>query len=339
TSEKLEENLAPAYERLGLSVGRLELMTGIRERRFFPRGAKPGPISAVAAQMALEAASIPRTEVKALIHGSVCRDQMEPATANLVHHRLGLPNDSLVLDVSNACLGLLNGACLIAQMIEAGQIRAGLVVGTEVGRPLVEGTIEALNRDQSLTRQSIKPAFASLTIGSGAAALLLCHRDLSQHGTHLLGGAYRCDTASHELCAGGADENARDGSLQMATDAEALLNAGIELAKVTWDETRQILGWNETKIAAAFTHQVGKAHRTRLLEELRLAPDCDYPVFDRLGNTGSAALPLSLALGVEQGHLAAGGNVALLGIGSGLNSLMLGLDWKTISVKGQVWEQ
>ena len=36
TSADVEAKLAPVYERLRLPEGRLELMTGIKERRFFP---------------------------------------------------------------------------------------------------------------------------------------------------------------------------------------------------------------------------------------------------------------------------------------------------------------
>jgi len=35
TSQSLEERVAPIYEKLNLSYGRFELMTGIRERRFW----------------------------------------------------------------------------------------------------------------------------------------------------------------------------------------------------------------------------------------------------------------------------------------------------------------
>ena len=90
--------------------------------------------------------------------------------------------ECLVYDVSNACLGLLNGIVQVANLIELGQIRAGLVVGTEDSRALLESTIDALNRDQSLTRDSVKPAFASLTIGSASAAVLLVHQGPQPHG-------------------------------------------------------------------------------------------------------------------------------------------------------------
>jgi hypothetical protein len=68
---------------------------------------------------------------------------------------------------------------------------------------LVETTIAHLNSDTSLSRNDIKTAFASLTIGSGSAAIVLCHRELSRTGNRLLGGAFRAESSSHELCAGG----------------------------------------------------------------------------------------------------------------------------------------
>ena len=42
TSEEIERRLAPVYERLRLPEGRLELMSGIRERRLFKPGIRPG---------------------------------------------------------------------------------------------------------------------------------------------------------------------------------------------------------------------------------------------------------------------------------------------------------
>ena len=44
-------------------------------------------------------------------------------------------------------------------------------------------------------------------------------------------------------------------------------------------------------------------------------------------NTGTAALPVAAALAQERGFLEPGHRVGLLGIGSGLNCIMLGVDW------------
>lgn len=334
TSADIEERLARVYECLHLPAGRLELMTGIAERRFFPTGTRPGQISGQTALRAVENSGIDRNHFGALVHGSVCRDQMEPATANIVHHTAGLPDDACILDVSNACLGLLNGVLLVANMIEQGQIEAGVVVGTEIGRPLVDGTIDRLLTDETVTRKSIKDDFASLTIGSGSAAIVLCHQDISQYGTRLLGGSYLSNTAAHQLCAGGVDENHDGNRLSMATDSEALLHAGIDLAKRTWPRFLEATRWTCESIQKVFTHQVGKAHRQLLLDSLEIPREKDFPTVEFLGNTGAVALPMAMALGFEKNHVSNKEHVALLGIGSGLNCLMLGLNYNGCAISG-----
>ncbi len=329
TSEEIEQRLAPLYERLGLPEGRLELMTGIKERRFFDPHTLPGNISRQTAIKAIEESQIDPDYFGALIHASVCRDQLEPATACGVHHATGMKKDALVLDLSNACLGLLNGMLMLANMIELGQLRAGVVVGTETGRNLVEGTIAELLSSDKITRQDVKDHFASLTIGSGSAAIVLCDSQLSKTGTRLLGGACLTDTSHHELCEGGAEAGrSDDGRPRMSTNSEALLHAGVDLAKKTWHQTKQNLGWQNSDVNKVFTHQVGRAHRKLLLKELNLPPELDFPTVEHFGNTGAVALPMALATGIQQNHLTPGDNVALLGIGSGLNSVMLGLNWQ-----------
>ena len=160
TSTDIENRLEQVYSRLKLPQGRLEGMSGIRERRLWEPNTRISDMSALSCQRALEAASVAADDVQCLIHASVCREFLEPATACRVHHLVGLPENAWVYDISNACLGVMNGAVQIAQLIESGVIQAGLVVGTEDCRGLLEATIEQLTHDPYLTRQSIKPAFA-----------------------------------------------------------------------------------------------------------------------------------------------------------------------------------
>ncbi|MGK7345811.1 MAG: 3-oxoacyl-ACP synthase III [Candidatus Nitrospinota bacterium M3_3B_026] len=328
TSESIEKRLGPLYDKLGLREGRLELMTGIRERRFWDNGQTPGAVAVKAGRKALAAAKIPPEELGALFHASVCRDFMEPATACGEHRALGLPENTLIFDVSNACLGVLDAMVTLANMIELGQARAGIILAGETGEALVNGAIEALLADKNATRQSIKPAFASLTIGSGAAAVVLAHKDLSPSGHRLAGGVFRCDTENADLCVGGAGAGfGMSASPSMETDSEELLKAGCALAKETWGDFKAELGWTEESVDRSFTHQVGSAHRRLLYESIGVDPARDFSTVEFLGNMGSVSLPATLAMGAERGLVKKGGKVALLGIGSGLNCLMLGLEW------------
>ena len=69
------------------------------------------------------------------------------------------------------------------------------------------------------------------------------------------------------------------------------------------------------------------AHQKLLYETLGIDSAKDYSTFAEFGNTGSAALPLTLAKADEDGFVSKGDKVAMLGIGSGLNCMMLAAEW------------
>ncbi len=336
SSEEIEFRLAPLYQRLRLPEGRLELISGIRERRLWPRGMRPSEQSIVSGQRAIAAAGIDPRRIGALVHGSVCRDYLEPATACRVHHHLGLSDRCQTYDVSNACLGLLSGLVQIANLIELGQIEAGLVVGTEDSRHLLESTIAALNADTTLTRESLKLAIASLTIGSASAAILLTHKSLSKTQNRLNAAAIRSHSQHYHLCEGGMQTAEGNSALLMQTDSEKLLAAGLAIGKATYLDFIAESGWSSDDIQRSICHQLGGTHRKLMLESLELSPERDFCTFPWLGNTGSVALPITMALAVERGFIQSQDHVAMLGIGSGLNCVMLAVDWqRTLVDPGQ----
>lgn len=328
TSEEIEQQLASVYERLKLPPGRLELMTGIRERRLWRPGTMPSAAAAMAGANALAKSGISKNDIGCLINCSVCRDFLEPATATVVHHKLGFPATAIAFDISNACLGILTGMTLVAGMIEAGQIKAGMLVAGENSRPLLETTIRTILGDKDITRQSIKPFFASLTIGSGAVAVILCRRDLSAHNHRLLGAASLSVTEYNDLCRGNADKGMGDNQdTLMNTDSEKLMHCGVAAAAETWNLFLDETGFKRDDFACFCTHQVGAAHRKLLFEKLQIDIGRDYPTLDRFGNTGSVSCPLTAALAIDNGAVADGSKMALMGIGSGINCAMLGIKW------------
>lgn len=339
SSDAIELQLQPLYERLKLPQGRLEMMSGIIERRVWPAGTMPSGPSIRSAAAAIDASNIDREQIGCLIHASVCRDFLEPATASRVHDGVGLPDECWVYDVSNACLGIINGAVQIASMIQSGAIEAGIVVGTENSRPLLEQTIRTLNNDTSITRQSVKPAFASLTIGSGSCAWLLCHRRWSASGTRLDAAIASSRTQHHDLCRSDSDSAGAGMAPLMDTDSEKLMAEGIatgvDAMKLLLAET----GWSRDDIDRSVCHQVGGRHRTAMLAAMGLPVDRDTKTFDRLGNTGSVALPLTLAAAAINGELTMHDRVAMCGIGSGINSVMLGARWGETTVAGNLEEE
>jgi 3-oxoacyl-[acyl-carrier-protein] synthase III len=325
-SEELEQRIAPLYKRLGLHTGRLELMSGIQTRRFWPKGTRPSHAAALAGRKALQQSGVDKADIGVLIHSSVCRDFMEPATASVVHAALEMPRNALAFDLSNACLGFANALGVAANMIESGEMKAALVVSGEDGGPLVEETLAWLSRGDEVSRRDLKAAFSSLTIGSGAvAAVLQRSEDPAQPGPRLLGTTARSATEFNHLCSGDKSEGS-SGPL-METDSEALLQAGINLAEETFAQFTQEHALTPTGIDKVITHQVGSAHRKLLFERLNLDLKKDYSTFPSLGNVGSVSMPITLALAAENNFIHTNDQVALLGIGSGLACQMLHVRW------------
>src|SRR5947209_15506715 len=127
TSQELEARLGPVYQALHLSEGQLEALTGIFERRWWEPGFSLAEGAAAAARKALAMSRVRPQDVEVLIYAAVCREDFEPATACHVAASLGV-RPGAVYDLTNACLGVLNGIVDVANRIELGQIRAGLVV-------------------------------------------------------------------------------------------------------------------------------------------------------------------------------------------------------------------
>ncbi|MGC9451016.1 MAG: 3-oxoacyl-ACP synthase III [Oceanipulchritudo sp.] len=323
SSAEIEARLSPLYERLHLPEGRLELMTGIGSRHFWEDGRQPSAAGAEAGAALLEQGRVQKSEIDLLIHCGVCRDRMEPATAAYVHGLLDLPAGCQILDVSNACLGFANALVLAGGLLESGQIRHALLVSGENGRPLLDHTLRIL-LERELSRKEVKPYFANLTIGAGAAAMLVSREDLAGPGSfRLLGGVARTDSSANELCQG---DSVGIQGLDMQTDSEALLDAGINLARKAWNAFQNELQWSPATPDCFVCHQVGRTHQRRLFDSLELDRAKDFTTFEYMGNVGSVSLPFSFHKAIEAGRIGPGSKAALMGIGSGLSTVMLGVE-------------
>ncbi len=87
------------------------------------------------------------------------------------------------------------------------------------------------------------------------------------------------------------------------------------------------LDWSADEVDKVICHQVGSSHRDSILKRLGMPNSKDFPTYPYLGNMGTVSLPLTAGLAEDRGFLEPGHRVAFLGIGSGLNCMMLGLEW------------
>lgn len=314
TSAEIDAALADTYERLDVRPGLLEGLAGIVERRWWPEDVTFADAAAMAGSKALAEAGIEPGAIGLLVDTSVSRAHLEPSAAVDVHHQLTMPSRCLNFDLSNACLGFVNGMHLAGTLIDAGQIDYAIVVDGEGSRGLHERTIERLQRPET-TVSDIFENFASLTLGSGGAAMVLGRASEHPEGHRFIGGVSRAATQHHRMCVGDMT--------QMRTDSRALLEAGMQLSVELWQEASESFDWSD--LDCYVIHQVSNVHTQALSAALGIDPDRVPLTFPLYGNIGPASIPFTLAL--QSDNLRAGDRVGCLGIGSGLNASVIEIAW------------
>lgn len=312
SSDDIEKDLNVVYEGLKLPFGRIEMQTGIKSRGVF-ENKLPSDIGTLAAKKLFTEYNIDKNSIDLLIHASVCRDMLEPSTASFVHNNLELSAKCMSFDLSNACLGAVSSIVTAGKMIESGAIKNALIVTGENSKPLLDNTIKTL-KEGDFSRKEIKKYFANFTIGSAGVALLISGSKENAIAKFSSSVSLSNTKVSH-LCKGGGDMN----SLVMETNSPELMQEGIILAKAVMDKI------HSESADHYIPHQVGVMHRDFLYKELGLDLEKDHTTFDRYGNTGSAALPLTLS--DAKGKFNAGDKLMFLGIGSGLHATMMELQW------------
>lgn len=316
SSAEVEARLQESMQRAGWPKGLIYQLTGIRARRLWSRDQAPSDAATLAGRKVLDEAGISSEEIGLLISTSVSKDFVEPSVASLVHRNLGMGAGTLNFDVGNACLGFLNGIQIAGDMIERGHLKLAMVVAGESSREVLEATMARFN-EPGYSPLKMRKELATLTLGSGAAAMILGRADEFE-GPRITGCVTRAATDQNHLCRGQAT--------WMQTDAANLLIKGVELGQTTFGAARKFLGWSSSNIDAVAAHQVSAVHIARISEALGVERERFVNIYEEYGNVGPVSIPIALDLLKESGAaVPSGRRVAMMGIGSGLNCSMMEL--------------
>jgi acyl-CoA:acyl-CoA alkyltransferase len=313
-STAFDKRLTETYKRVGMKPGMLEKLAGVVERRWWPSDVSFADAAAIAGAKALAEAGIIPAQVGIMINTSVSRDHLEPSTAVAVHSQMGLPTSCLNFDLANACLGFVNAIQLAGTMIDSGQADYAVLVDAEGSRYTQEVTLARLEREDA-TAADLRSQFATLTLGSGAAAMVLGRADRHPEGHRVVGGVSRAGTEHHDLCVGDLNH--------MRTDSRRLFEAGLALAIDTWKAAKDEFDWNDIDWFVA--HQTSVVHINAMAAALGVDPSRFPLTLPQYGNIGPAAVPFTLARHADE--LRAEDRILLLGIGSGLNTSYAEIVW------------
>ncbi|AOA70732.1 MAG: 3-oxoacyl-ACP synthase [Stenotrophomonas rhizophila] len=318
TSKEINERLQPTLDRLGIRTDVLGDIAGIHARRLWDADMLASDAATLAARKALDDAGIGADKIGLLVNTSVSRDYLEPSTASIVSGNLGVSDQCMTFDVANACLAFINGMDIAARMLERGEIDYALIVDGETANLVYEKTLERMALP-GVTADDFRNEMAALTLGCGAAAMVMARTELVPDAPRYRGGVTRSATEWNQLCRGNLD--------RMVTDTRMLLIEGIKLAQKTFVAAREALGWAVEELDQFVIHQVSQPHTAAFIKNFGIDPKKVMTIFGEHGNIGPASVPIVLSKLKELGRLKKGDRIALLGIGSGLNCSMAEVVW------------
>lgn len=292
----------------GLKGETLNALVGECNRFYAEADQQVSDLAVNAAKKILE--KIPGYQIDLLIFASACGDLIEPATANIIQHKLGL--DCPAFDIKNACNS-------ISTAIE---VASGMMLGNGYNNVLIvsgEKPSDSI-RFTDLTRDNITDHIASFTFGDAGVALLL--EKTTQPDVGIFYQRSKTFGQYWDLC------RVLGGGSMFPRDASKLVFSGntYELKKVI-DKIAPpfVLGCLEEAnvriddIDFICSHQVSKATAPGINEHLKIGLHKIIQTFPFYGNTASTSMPLALEYALKKDQIKKGNIVMLLGMAAGIN--------------------
>lgn len=298
-----------------LPPGGLQRLFGIEERRFAALGQQVSDLAVAAARPIVE--KVGAANIEYLIFAAACADLIEPATCNIVQHKLGLRCPAM--DIKNACNSFTTALMTASSLISAGICNNVLVVN---GEKLSDAIRFEFDNATQLAQH-----LAALSLGdAGAAALVSKSNDES--GIYFQ--RFLTKGEHWELCTikGGGSMYPHDVSKNyFQGQTAALKDVLAETARTFFRQCLEDSDWQVGEIHHFFTHQVSVG-TTRLIAQLAgIASPAVEEVFPKYGNTAAASIPLAMYERISRGELRKGDKIAWVGLAAGVS----------VSVQLMVW--
>ena len=276
--------------------------TGIKERRV---GGTTSGLAAEAGRQAIVHAGIDPASIDLLILCTTSPDRTMPATASTVQELLGLGCGAF--DLNAACSGFVYGLVAANGFIATGAERI-LLIGAEtmdrITDPDDRGT--------------------AILFGNGAGAVVV---DALPDGdpTQLLGWDVGSDGSSEHILF-----SELGGYMQM--DGREVFRRAVRVMVQSANEAMARAGVTSEDITLVVPHQANIRIIDSACDKLGFRRDQAAVILHSTGNTSAASIPLALADAADNGRLADGDLVLLIGFGAGMSWASAVLRWSATAV-------
>lgn len=266
-----------------------------------------------AGRRALDRAGLGPLDIDLLIYVGVGRGFLEPATANIFQHKLGLTR-ATCFDILDACASWMRALDVAHHMLERGACRHVMILNCEFN-------FEEFIRWDFRSLGDLQHLWGGFTVGEAATATILGSGGEDYHATFVTSGEH------HGLCQIPL-EHAPQFMNGTRPRCDALpLHFFVYAAELHQHAIRQLdrQFWSDPMLSKSrwdliVGHSTSVPAARSVVRKLRLDPERVVETFSRFGNTVSASIPLGLSLALERGRLERGQQVLLITASAGLTT-------------------
>lgn len=290
---------------------------GIRERRMTGPDESTADLAEGAARAALASAGLAPGDIDLLIVATDTPEYVSPATAAVVHGRLGAPR-AAAFDLNAGCAGFATALDAAWKYVRADErYRRVLVVGAY-----------AMSKFLDPMDKKTATIFAD---GAGAVVVELATRPGILASELFADGRFEADMG---VFAGGAREPIDEAVLEAGyrNRLRFVRKYPASVNEEGWPRiVRSVLdraGRGTGAVDLWLWTQVNRSTIETVMRTLDVPMDRAHTVMDKWGYTGSACLPMALHDAVRGGRLSEGDLVVLTGSGAGLAMASVALEWR-----------
>jgi 3-oxoacyl-[acyl-carrier-protein] synthase-3 len=283
--------------------------TGITRRFIAKEGDSASSLGLSAAKKAIQSAQIENKEIGLVIACTYSGDYIFPPLSAKLHHDLGI-TDAQIFDIQANCAGFVNGLTIAAdRMLMDSDIKYALVVGVELPTRYIDSS----------------DVETAIYLSDGAGAAILGRVEDPNLG--IQGSGFFTDSSNYESVrhrGGGSsfpsaksnnDSDARFTEMnglatwkQAATHLPKVIRRACEKSGKSLDDVNMLL-----------LHQANLNLIHYVVKKMTKDIAKTYTNVERIGNTGSASIPILIDEAVRNQKIKPGDNIVIAGVGAGFN--------------------
>lgn len=325
--ENIEENSTLSLFQSPAEYERFVATTGIERRHVVKNGFCSSDLCYEAAEKLIETLQWSKEEIDCLIFVSQTPDYILPATACLLQHRLGLPNECMAFDISMGCSGWVYGITVLASLLSNGTCKKGLLLAgdtvTVTKSPRDKTTYPLFGDAGTATAVEFQEAEKGIvsylcTDGEGADTIMI--RD----------GGFRHPFSEASLSYKEYENGSIRNNLQSYLDGTSVFTFGISKAPKSIKKLLEYTGKSAEDIDYYIFHQANMLMNEKIRTKLKLPMDKVPYILKDFGNTSSTSIPLTLVARLKEQLRNNDLNIIACGFGVGLSWGSVLFDTKSI---------